>query len=165
MLNTLNTIFHSLPSIHKLDCHTLDIRHNSQHHRGILKCGSLVLVQKLKHTVDTGGFSSQTSGNAFGISWVTISDTLECFFNTNFHTNSIEFEIPWKQHVTILFDLFYWNLTVLTDNLDLPFDPLDGKRPGPAIVKRRISFLNIWSIHFVFIERTAVLFSWALCFS
>ena len=55
-------------------------------------------------TYGAGGFSSQTSDytSTFGISRVTVDDTRKRFFDTNFHANFVEFEIPRKQLVSKL---------------------------------------------------------------
>ena len=58
--------------------------------------------QILKLTVNAGQFSSQTSGDAFGISWIAVGDTSVSFFDTYLLANSIEFKISRIHHVNLI---------------------------------------------------------------
>ena len=58
--------------------------------------------QTLKLTVNAGQFSSQASGNAFGISWIAVGDTSVSFFDTYLLANTVEFEISIIQHINLI---------------------------------------------------------------
>ena len=54
-------------------------------------------------TVGAVDFSSETSGNTFGVSRVTVWYACESFLNTNLAANSVEFQVSRKHHMT-----FHW---------------------------------------------------------
>ena len=51
-------------------------------------------------TVDAVDFSSETSGNTFGVSRVAFCNACESFLNTNLAANFVEFEVSRKHQMT-----------------------------------------------------------------
>ena len=106
------------------------------------------------HTVDAVDFSSQTSGNTFGVSRVAVCYACECLLNTNLAANSVEFEITGKHYMT-----FLWSDCTYGQFGSTLWSAWSEKaRARPSIDKTTTLIMNIWYFNSCFIYKTAVVF-------
>ena len=106
------------------------------------------------HTID---FSSQTSGNTFGVSRVAVWYACESFLNTNLAANSVEFEVSRKHYMT-----FHWLKSYCTyGQFGSTLWSVWWEKARPSKNKTTNLILKYLSLPFVFIKGADVLFSWA----
>ena len=106
-------------------------------------------------TVNAVNFSSQTSGNTFGVSRVAFCYACESFLNTNLAANSVEFEVSRKYHMT-----FHWLKSYCTyGQFGSTLWSVWWEKPRPSIDKTTTLIINLWYFNSFFINKTAVVFS------
>ena len=91
-------------------------------------------------TVNAVNFSSQTSGNTFGVSRVAFCYACESFLNTNLAANSVEFEVSRKYHMT-----FHWLKSYCTyGQFGSTLWSVWWEKARPSKNKTITLILNIW---------------------